>query len=880
MSRRQFPTSSCASRRGRLQAWWLLLALLPLCSGCGGCRPTPTATKTAAEILKEQEEREKKRREAEKPPIELGPVQILPSDDAEPQFYVKPGHFVSTRQMVRANFEDVQSDFTAATVTTDGNLYELEHVRYQLQLERPAALPKGQAKLIEALYFVPRGRNTIRADSLDRAWLKRTFQPRSGNAGETVDRQPVLPMPDFQYHLIVLAETPDAYGYVRNLHSVKPPEDTFSEETPTIYYRVQIPADLRRGIAVPSQAFAWTSIAYVIWDNVTPNTLSPDQQQSMLDWLHWGGQLIISGPGSLEKLNGSFLEPHLPAARAAGIELRQEDFDELNANWSLLDKKTNQRRDLLVKRASLSGVKLVPAEGATEVPGTSTLVCEGAVGRGRIVITAFPLTDRDVINWGSYESFFHNVLLRRPPRIYQATSYGDAVASFVDRPSLTHDSRLGSGLRYFSRDVAAETADSTSPAPRTDDLQERPIDSLPALPASPPLVASGSDGLLLDLTGYGAPGESGVAGWNDFSAVSNAARDTLQDAAGISIPNASFVWRVIVVYLVVLVPVNWSFFRVLGRVEWAWLTAPILAIVASLVVVRLAQLDIGFARSRTEVATLEIQANYPRAHLTRYTALYTSLSTHYELESEDPTSVMIPFSTEPTYIRRTHDQLPLVTMRRDRLVRMSGFAVESNSTGIVHTEQMYDLQGSLAAVPLADDAWQLTNGTQVALRDAYLLGKSERGEWRGVRIGTVEPQQQLVANLATFATEKELTALWQDSAVLSGKRGEADDVTLGWLRHTATFDAPLAPGDLRLIAWTDEDWPGVTITPVANQSTTRTLILAHLHRGPRFVPKPDANLYSDVRREIKAEDEPEVAPVTPPAPQPDPNQPTLKNNSP
>src|SRR5690606_1118314 len=129
--------------------------------------------------------------------------------------------------------------------------------------------------------------------------------------------------------------------------------------------------------------------------------------------------------------------------------------------------------------------------------------------------------------------------------------------------------------------------------------------------------------------GYRAAAQSGVGGWNDVSGAADAVRRSLKEAAGISVPKRDFVLRILAVYLVVLVPVNWAFFRLIGRVEWAWIAAPLIAIGGALAVVRLAQLDIGFARSRTEVAVLELQPNHQRGHLTRFTALYTSLSTNY-----------------------------------------------------------------------------------------------------------------------------------------------------------------------------------------------------------------------------------------------------------
>ena len=65
-------------------------------------------------------------------------------------------------------------------------------------------------------------------------------------------------------------------------------------------------------------------------------------------------------------------------------------------------------------------------------------------------------------------------------------------------------------------------------------------------------------------------------------------------------------------HLLVIVPVNWLVFRLLGRVEWAWAAVPALAIGWGLVVIWMAQLDIGFARSETEVAVLEMHQGFPR----------------------------------------------------------------------------------------------------------------------------------------------------------------------------------------------------------------------------------------------------------------------------
>ncbi len=154
-------------------------------------------------------------------------------------------------------------------------------------------------------------------------------------------------------------------------------------------------------------------------------------------------------------------------------------------------------------------------------------------------------------------------------------------------------------------------------------------------------------------------------------------------------------FRVLVVYLLVLVPVNWLVFRVLGRVEWAWLAAPVIAVAGAVVVVRLAQLDIGFARSRTEIGVLEIQAGYPSAHLTRYTAVYTSLSAAYDFAFEDDSALAMPFPHRVPYVPGLREPINNVRFRRDQQITLSGFQVASNSTGLVHSEQMLDLGGSV-----------------------------------------------------------------------------------------------------------------------------------------------------------------------------------------
>ena len=61
-------------------------------------------------------------------------------------------------------------------------------------------------------------------------------------------------------------------------------------------------------------------------------------------------------------------------------------------------------------------------------------------------------------------------------------------------------------------------------------------------------------------------------------------------------------------YLVALVPLNWLVFNAIGRVEWAWIAAPVIAVVGTWLIVDRARLDIGFVRSQTEIGVLGVAA--------------------------------------------------------------------------------------------------------------------------------------------------------------------------------------------------------------------------------------------------------------------------------
>jgi hypothetical protein len=799
--------SGCLPQRALAVALLLLslaaaLATVPGCRGCRDSSDSDTAEK----------DRKKTGEEATKPDFQVGQLQTLPADDSLIRNFVKPGHAVTAWIPAIANNFNSRADLETAVTDDSGRPLPVGDTKYHLVMSRPAVLPKGQVKYLESTFFVP-------GESLPEGFtvfLQHRLKPERGGRVVHEAGEPTRRLAPYQYLFVVLSANPNLYGYLKQIESVRPAFDELRDEQPqVVYYHVILPTVDQR-VPLPSHPLAWTTIAYVLWDGMLAGQMTPDQQQAMVDWLHWGGQLIISGPDSLEQLVGSFLDPYLPAESESAIRLGPDAFEPINATWSLRRSKTGERLTLNVEESSpVVGVQFSKRPGATYLGGTGELVAERRVGRGRVVVTAFSLTGPDVVNWRCYDSFFNNCLLRRPPRLFTANRFGAPQSNWDGFPARRRDPLFVTTTRFFSRDVGHYEATLPGQTPESPDDWH--------------------------LDGCSPNNVGGLSGWNDRSGVASEAHLALRDAAGISIPTAGFVFAVLIIYLIILVPVNWGVFRLLGHVEWAWAAAPAIAIIGAVVVIRLAQLDIGFVSSRTELAVLEMHGGYSRAHLTRYTALYSSLSSPYEFLFEDASAMARPFP--PT---DSPDQLWPVESRRDRGVHLSGFQVDSNTTGFVHSEQMLDLGNSVQLTGEDSEQWQVENLTSLDMHSVGLLYRAADGQVLTCWI------DRLLANSAAEVRWNPSPdgAAWIEAwsrPTTSGVDGQRRHVNLKELTFLAARGIRLRPGDVRLVGWTDANFPGLTITPGASQSRTHTLVLVHLRYGPLPSPRPDTNLLVDVQ---------------------------------
>ena len=138
-------------------------------------------------------------------------------------------------------------------------------------------------------------------------------------------------MMPYQYFILVLSNQPDRYAFLKVSDTVRAP---FEDENNTSvqHYHVVLPSGTGPP-PVPENPLAMTQLAYVFWDGQDPEALTTVQQESLVDWLHWGGRLVVSGPDSLDTLRGSFLAPYLPVEAGNRRPLTADDLDQLSGFW-------------------------------------------------------------------------------------------------------------------------------------------------------------------------------------------------------------------------------------------------------------------------------------------------------------------------------------------------------------------------------------------------------------------------------------------------------------------------------------------------------------------------------------------------------------------
>ncbi len=243
----------------------------PLALGQGG-------SEQLSKILTDPDKLEELKKERLRPPIEFFRSQVMPNDILP---YIKANHWAMVGLEMRANHEDYEGSLQTRPVTLADQPHEMIY-------RRDARLVKGQRARLTMPIFLPTipkelGFQLIRPEAIrqDEEW------PASMRVLE----------PHQQLVIVLSKSANDQFIRWSQARSTLP--SAAKRDDPIVmdkqrYYRMVLPLEPDKPL-LSAHPLTWSAISHVIWDGLAPEAIGTGQQQAIVDWLHWGGQLVVVG---------------------------------------------------------------------------------------------------------------------------------------------------------------------------------------------------------------------------------------------------------------------------------------------------------------------------------------------------------------------------------------------------------------------------------------------------------------------------------------------------------------------------------------------------------------------------------------------------------
>ncbi len=760
--------------------------------------------------------------------VEVGQLHVLPVSSLDEKSFAKPDFWLQTRQTIKAN--DGSENLDVRYKTNMG----ISNGRYDgpstAEFLRSVRLATGQSKNIEQTIYVPTSfeqRNEF--DSLQhKAAISAEIEISDRTFGGILRQIPskIELLQDYQTNFVVLSSQLESQLFWQRSSCIRWPSNEMSLASVRPFQAVLI-RENDAAANLPSQFYGWLTTSVVYWNDISAESITREQQIALLDWLNYGGLLIVNGPGSLTGLANSNIADELPLRNLrSNQEVAKELTQQLNrftlpfaADIRAVPLTSNdQAEDGIETRnskpkislpASLSDSALSAnlcsgtlAQDARWVDGCEGLLAERRVGAGRVCMSCFDMNNPLLERWPSYGSFLHNYVLRLPSRTW---NNDNELCYRFGESNINQEQMLStySGLQLVTR----QTPLTSRPADRVDiaPTEEIPIERK---------VRTQS---------------SGDASWQNSSPFASLAVSEIKTSSGIRLPPIAYLFKLLCVYLVALVPLNWFVFRIFNRIEWAWFMIPLIAVGASIAIAKKLQIQIGFARSQNAIGLLHLQANYDRALLTRYTSLYTSLSTLFSVSHAVQGGVVIPvtdnrsrpISTASVEYRNFDDQ-------GSGLRRMP---IRSHTATILQSEEMVGLDGRLKVTVENNGTRTLENETMIPLYSVVFVSfdsEEKQINWIGDLLPQMSSSLDGLENVSSIDLISRLYA--SDPALLDTSdsiKQAAPAETPQNLRgiFMALVAGPKFPNQTGLVlAWTNQPLSKFEVSPAAPQITDQTIV--------------------------------------------------------
>lgn len=219
----------------------------------------------------------------------------------------------------------------------------------------------------------------------------------------------------------------------------------------------------------------------------------------------------------------------------------------------------------------------------------------------------------------------------------------------------------------------------------------------------------------------------------------------LAQAAGVRMPSMAGVGGLLLFYILLVGPASYMVLKRRRRLEWAWVTIPVLTILFAAGVYFLGQAIRGGNRSLTTLSVVRLASGGPVGLVDTYAGLFSPRRQEYTISAAPPARFdTLGEGGSPYYGPMTPEGVPL-TIHQEEQPTLAGFRVEQWSQRIFAvrtTAPAPAIQAEIVEGPTSQITGTFSNRTDLELSDCFVasggrygsLGRLGPGESRTERL--------------------------------------------------------------------------------------------------------------------------------------------------
>ncbi len=302
----------------------------------------------------------------------------------------------------------------------------------------------------------------------------------------------------------------------------------------------------------------------------------------------------------------------------------------------------------------------------------------------------------------------------------------------------------------------------------------------------------------------------------------------LSNLPALDLPSIRWLGLLFGVYLVLIGPVNYLALRRLRRLDWAWVTIPLLTLIFSAGGFGLGYLLRGSDVIVNQISIVSLSRDGERAAARSYVGLFSPTREEYDVRVGDD-ALISPLTLDPSRWGGPVSNVSTLSVLQGDPAQLRGLGVNQWSMQSFQAETWLDTRAISIDADLSIDGERvrgtIRNDTGRPLRDVVLLSGR-----RFVRLGDLEVDQELDVSLPLQGGQTGAAFPWVlFESYFQGPSAPPREVILRQSILEAYFHTnwglPALSSDLTLLAWSDlspcaVDVPGVR----ANQMQTTLLV--------------------------------------------------------